>query len=147
MKETIINAILTIVLLLTTYFFLMVALGLEHNFSLRILNAVFMLGGLYWAIRKVGFEHGDNFNYFSGASTGVIISIGVGILFSTIIGIYLALNPAFMMEIKATEPQGEYLNPVGLSLLIFIEALASGILFTYGSLQYLKSSRLENIHS
>lgn len=139
MKKTIINASILIVMMLLSYLLLMVSLGLEHNFELRLVNALFMLGGIFWATKKIGTENGSTFNYLNAASAGLVISLTVGIVFSSIIAIYLNLNPSFMAEIKAAEPQGEFLNPLGVSLLIFIEALASGILFTYGSLQYLKA--------
>ncbi|MEM9326689.1 MAG: DUF4199 domain-containing protein [Bacteroidota bacterium] len=146
MKKNLTNHVLKYVGLITgglvIYFLTMVALGLEHNFGLRTLNAVILASGVFLAIREFKQNTFDTrFSFLSGMGVGFMISLMSAIAFAAFIGLYLVMHPAFLAEIQATEPQGQYMNEVGLSLLIFIEALASGILFSYGSMQYLKNQR------
>ena len=126
---------------LIIYFLAMVALGLEHNFNLRVLNALIMFAGVFLGIREFkNREFDTDFGYLSAFGTGFFVSLLTAIAFSLFLGMYLVANPSFLTEIQMTEPQGVYINEIGLSLLIFIEALASGILFTYTTMQVMKDS-------
>jgi hypothetical protein len=127
-------------LVLIAYFFAMKGLGLSHNVELRAVNALFMFMGIFLSIRALKKEDEKSFGYLNGVLQGVITAGTVAISFGLFVFTYLSLDSAFLAEIKQVEPQGMYINAPGFAGLIFIEALASGLLFTYMSMQYLKKS-------
>jgi pheromone shutdown protein TraB len=125
---------------LIAYFFIMKFLGLEHNFNLRLFNALIMYAGVYYLIKSL-MSSAESLSYLQGLLSGLIYSISVGLLFSAFVGIYTYLTPDFMQSIKDNEPQGVYMNEFGITILIFIEAMASGILFTYATMQFMKKKK------
>lgn len=126
---------------LIAFFLLMKSFGLIHNFNLRIFNSLFLFSGIFLAIRNLKSKNQGDLNYLSGLGLGLITSLVAAILFSLFVFSYVNLDPAFMTSIKENEPQGIYLNEFGVLVLIFIEAFASGLLFTYASMQYFKSEQ------
>lgn len=140
LNKQIIRYGLLVFLGLTSYFLLMEAIGLVHNFNLRIFNAVILFSGIFLFLRKFGKQkHNRPFSYLNGLGSGLFVTIiGVG-AFALFMAIYLLINPDFMVQVRETEPQGIYLNVPAIVMLILIEGLASGILFTYTSMQYMKS--------
>jgi hypothetical protein len=132
---------------LAAYFLLMYQLGLAHNVELRIFNAIFMFSGIFLSVRSYKNAKGDKFEFLSGFGVGLATSVVVGVSFCLFVAAFLGLNPEFLASIKANELQGTYINTVGLVVLIFIEATASGILFTYMSMQWLKSRNMADLTS
>ncbi|MEQ8239978.1 MAG: DUF4199 domain-containing protein [Cyclobacteriaceae bacterium] len=126
---------------LIAYFFIMKLLGLEHNFNLRLFNALIMYTGVYYLLKSLRSSSTESLSYLQGLLSGLVYSIFVGLLFSAFIGMYTYLTPDFMQSIKDNEPQGVYMNEFGITILIFIEAMASGILFTYATMQFLKKRK------
>ena len=142
-KKGIIYGLITSTVLIG-YFFLMKALGLAHNVELRALNALFMFTGIFLSIRSYRKENDPNFEYLKGLGQGAITSGTVALTFGLFVFALLSLDVTFLAEIKQMEPQGMYINPSGFAGLIFIEAFASGLLFTYASMQYLKRNYSTN---
>lgn len=122
---------------LIAYFFIMEALGLIHNFNLRLFNLVIIATGIYLCIRHLK-KYSPSFNYIRGLGAGVMTSLFNALLFSIFICIYLFSNPDFMAEVKAVEPQGMYLNEFSVAFLLFIELTAAGALVAFVSMQWLK---------
>ena len=124
---------------LTAYFLLMVAADLVHNLNLRLFNAVIMFSGIFLLLKRFKKQNFDKpFTYLNGLGAGLLVTIIGTAAYAIIMAIYLITNPDFMMEIKQEEPQGNYLNIPAMVLLILIEGIASGILFSYTSMQFLK---------
>ena len=130
---------------LIAYFMIMKAFGLVHNFELRAFNAIIMFTGVFLSIRSYKKWKGNNFQFLKGAGVGIMTSLVVAVLFSIFVTAYVGLNPAFLTEIKQTEPQGIHLNEWAIAIIIFIEAAASGFLFTYMSMQWLKSPNMSDL--
>lgn len=126
---------------LIAFLFLMRSVGLLHNFNLRILNSLFLMTTVFIGIRSYKQMDLANFSYLKGAGIGLVISLTTGIIFSVFVYLYLSIDPSLMQAIKENEPQGIYMNEIGVTALVMIEAIASGLLFTYGSMQFLKKSR------
>ena len=128
-----------ITLALIGFFFSMQPLGLVHNLMLRALNGIFMFAGVFLAVR----QHRKNtpaesFRSLNGLSVGLRTAMFAAIAFATFVSLYLLMDEAFMAQVKANEPQGQYMNPFTVSIVIFVEAMASGSLFAYISMQYFK---------
>ncbi|MEM9896442.1 MAG: hypothetical protein AAF789_08735, partial [Bacteroidota bacterium] len=121
---------------LIIFFYAMKALNLIQVVELRALNSLIMFSGAYLAIKGFRDKHFKySFNYLSGLAVGFFISITVAIGFSVFVCAYMFLDPAFLAQVKAEQPQGQYLNEFAIAMVIFIEAMASGFLFSYSSMQ------------
>lgn len=130
---------------LIAFFLIMKEVGLIHNFNLRILNALLLFVGVFASIKSYKNIKQSYFQFLKGAGVGLITSLVSGITFSLFILAYLLLNPSFMEAIKANEPQGIYLNEWAVAVIIFIEATASGFLFSYISMQWLKEKNMADL--
>ena len=134
---------LVVFLLLSAYFIIMKSLGLIHVLELRAFNALIMFYGCFMTCLMTKNSLKD-FSYLKGLGAGVLTAFISSSIFAAFGFLYLTvLNPGFMAELKANELFGRYLNEYMASLQIFIEGSASGILFTYASMQYLKVNRLQ----
>lgn len=133
---------LTTLLLLSAYFLIMKILGLIHVPELRIFNALIMFYGVFQAIKRAKVELNE-FNYFKGIGAGILTAFVATFFFSLFGVFYLSfIDPNFIMSIKVNEPLGIYMNQYSASLQIFIEGSASGVLFSYASLQWLREPYL-----
>lgn len=130
---------------LIAYFMIMKAVGLVHNFELRAFNAIIMLAGVYLSIRTYKKSKEGHFQFLKGAGVGLLTSLVVAVTFTIFISTYIFLNPQFLAEIKQAEPQGKYINAWGVAIIIFIEAAASGFLFTYITMQWLKEPNMADL--
>jgi len=127
---------------LVAYFLLMRVAGLAEVTELRALNALIMFSGVYLAVREFKKSNfGVGFDYLSGIAVGFFTSMVVAISFSIFVGLYVTIDPVFLAAIVADNPQKEFLNPWTASMVIFIEGIASGFLFSYTAMQYLKNDR------
>ena len=125
---------------LIAFFFIMKLLGLAEVTELRTLNALIMFGGIFLAIRNFKMKKFSyEFNYLSGIATGFFTGMVTAVSFALFVAVYLYFDPSFMAAVVADNPQTDFLNPVTSAMVIFIEALASGFLFSYISMQYLKN--------
>ncbi|MEQ8471211.1 MAG: DUF4199 domain-containing protein [Marinoscillum sp.] len=127
--------------LLVLYFLAMKAFGLVHNVNLRFFNGIIMSVGVYWAISGYKKQNPNKFSYLEGIGLGVITSLVVALLFSAFISLYIFAFPDFLTKIKIYEPQGIYLNQLAIAVILFIEALASGCMISFISMQWLKKER------
>lgn len=125
---------------LIAFFFLMKLLGLAEVTELRMLNALIMFSGVFVSIRKFKTKKFSyEFNYLSGIATGFFTGMVTAVTFGIFVALYIYFDPAFLAAIVADNPQIDFLNPVTSAMVIFIEAIASGFLFSFISMQYLKN--------
>ncbi len=121
------------------FFLFMRITGLAEITELRSLNALIMFAGVFLSIRDFKRQQLDTeFGYLSGIASGFFTGIIVAISFSLFVGTYITLDPVFLAAIVTDNAQIDFLNPITASMVIFIEAMASGFLFSYISMQYLK---------
>lgn len=113
--------------------------GLEHIYGLRTLNAIIMFAGVFFSIKKYKQKLGVTFIFLKGGARGLVTSFTAAISFAAFMAVYLFLNDGFMAELKANAPHGVFMNEVGVSMIIFIEAIASGFIFTFISMQRMKA--------
>ena len=129
--------------LLCAYFVIMQILGLIHSTELRVLNALIMFYGVFQAV-KTSKSDLEDFNYFKGFGVGALTALTASLLFTIFGLVYIIwIDPSFMSSITMNEPLGIFMNEYTASLQIFIEGSASGILFSYASLQWLRRPHLE----
>lgn len=116
---------------LIIYFLLMSAIGLVHNIELRLLNLVFLIAGVYFALKQYRRTHAFRMDYFHAFTTGVgVTAIGTGI-FSIFLFLALMIDKGLMQSIAENEPFGIYLNPYIASFVVSYEGLFSGIFVTF----------------
>lgn len=124
---------------LIALFYLMKAIGLAQVTELRALNAIIMFAGVFLSIKNFKKnEFSYEFNYLSGIATGFFTGMVTAISFAVFVAAYIYFEPAFLAAIVADKPQRDFLNSLTSAMVIFIEAIASGFLFSYISMQYLK---------
>lgn len=129
-------------LALIAYFFLMQLLGLVHNIELRVFNGFIMFGGAFLALRKFKKEHFKKpFSYYNGLFAGVAVVVTTTVLFTIFVIAYLFADPAFMQAIVEREPLGVHLNELAIGMVIFIEGTATGVVFSFVTMQYLKDEK------
>lgn len=121
------------------YFLTMELLGLGDNIWLRFLNAFILFGGVYIAIRGWKKRKGG-IPYFHGIAVGMITSFTAAFVFSIFVITYLTYDTTLMQEINSMKIFRHEFTPVKAGLVIFFEALFSGYLFSYTSLQILKNA-------
>lgn len=127
-----------IYLALAAYFLIMKAAGLIYVTELRVFNGVFMFYGIYRAVR-FSYLHTGELNYFRALASGLWTAFVASVLFAASGAFYLALiNPGFVNELQSNEPLGAFMTVYSAPLKVFIEGSASGFLFTYASLQWLR---------
>ncbi|MBC6410926.1 MAG: hypothetical protein GDA42_10815 [Ekhidna sp.] len=128
---------------LICYFLLMRLLGLAEITELRSLNALIMFSGIFLTIKKFRNEDFDTaFGYLPGIAVGFFTGIVTAVSFSLFIGVYIYYDPVFLAAIVADNPQKDFLNPMTAAMVIFIEAIASGFLFSYAAMQWLKEDKV-----
>lgn len=127
---------------LIAFFFFMKLLGLIYIIELRAFNAIIMFTGTFTAIKKFR-KHGSNleFNYLSGIGTGFAVGLMTATLFSIFVAIYLFADAPFLASVIEQQPQKLFMNEITISMVIFVEAMASGFLFSYISMQWLKQDK------
>lgn len=130
---------------LIAYFVLMRLLGFADNTWLRALNAVILFGGIYLGIKKWKTKREGEMPYFNGLAVGMLIATSAAVLFSVFLVAYLSWDTAFMKEIANIPIFRLEFTPGKAALVIFFEAMFSGYIFSYASMQFLKPSiEIEN---
>jgi hypothetical protein len=120
-----------IFLALTLYFLLMYAVGLIHVIELRFLNVIFMLAGIYFALRQYRVNHDGELNYFRALALGTATAFIGSTTFGIFIFFFLKFEGNLMESIRANEPIGRYLNPYIASCVVMLEGVISGLGLTY----------------
>ncbi|RED92454.1 DUF4199 domain-containing protein [Marinoscillum furvescens] len=136
---------LSITVALVAFFFIMKAFGLIHNYGLRAFNGIIMFVGVYLAIYRYKQQKQEQFEFLQGLGVGLITTLVVALSFSAFVTFFMMANPDFTAAVKANEPHGIYINEWGVALGIFIEAAASGFIFSFMTMQQLKTNILPEI--
>lgn len=116
---------------LIAYFFLMYALDLIHVIELRLVNLIFLLAGVYFALKQYQRTHRGNMDYFHAFITGMA-TVAIGTLtFSVFLLIYLHVDQQLMKAIADRQPLGFYLDPYIASFMVSLEGIFSGLFVTF----------------
>lgn len=116
---------------LVVYFFLMYAIGLVHITELRLGNIVFMLVGVYFALRQYQRTHRGHMDYFHAFTTGAWTGAISAFAFAAFLLIYLNIDKNFMALLAEKQPLGFYLNPYIVAFLVSLEGVFSGVFVTF----------------
>lgn len=126
---------------LIVYFVLMKLLGLETNFLLRIFNFVFIVAGIYAMYRAMYNAPNDGPSYFAGLGSGIVLTVTAVIVFLVFLGAYVTyFDPDFMQILEDSQIWGADLELVEITFAIFVEGLASGLIISFGLMQYFKKN-------
>ena len=121
---------------LIAFFLLMKVVGLVHHYELRFLNVFIQVGGIYFALKKFKETHEEHMNYFRGLITGVATGAIASGIFAIFLFAYMSIDSTLMQGIIENEPMGRYLNPYIAALMVALEGLFSGLLFTFIIINY-----------
>jgi len=121
------------------YFMIMKLVGLVHITELRMLNFIFLVGGIYLAIRRYR-ENNESMTYLNGIGIGFLTSAVAVIPFALFIFIYLQLDQDLLNYIRENAPFGEHNNSYILSFFVGLEGFFSGMILTFIIMQYMKRS-------
>ncbi len=126
---------------LIVYFVLMKLLGLETNFLLRIFNFVFIIAGIYAMYRVMYNAPNEGPSYFAGLGAGVVLTVTAVLVFLVFLGAYVTyVDPSFMQVLEDSKIWGADLELVEITFAIFVEGLASGLIISFGLMQYFKNN-------
>lgn len=121
----------------TAFFFLMKGLGLYTDVNFRSLNFLIHGAFIFLAIRKYRSTQNESFNWLATFLVGIRTSILPIIGFSIFQFIYLQfIDPAFMIEVKATALMGGFLTPALASVWLIFEGLGVSIFVSYLTMRY-----------
>jgi hypothetical protein len=117
---------------LMVYYFLMQFLGLSTRYDFRIFNGVIQIVVVYLAIRTYASTKPQEFNYLTGTLIGINTSVVGVVPFAIFQMINLYLNTPLLEYIQQNAPVvGPYVNPFSGGLIVFMEGLAVGLIFSY----------------
>lgn len=120
-----------IFLALVAYFFLMYALGLQHVIELRLVNLLFLLAGVYFAMKQYQRTHRGHMDYFHAFTTGMGTTAIGCLTFSVFLLVYLHIDKNLMQTIAERQPLGFYLDPYIASFMVSLEGIFSGLFVTF----------------
>lgn len=118
-------------LALIAYFFLMYLLDLVHVIELRLVNLVFLIGGVYFAMKQYQRTHRGQMDYFHAFTTGMGTAAIGTLTFSVFLLIYLFIDKNLMQIIAEKQPLGLYLDPYIASFMVSLEGIFSGLFVTF----------------
>ena len=88
-----------IAIALIAYFFLMYLIGMIHVIELRLVNLVFLIAGVYFALRQYRRTHRGQMDYFHAFTTGIGTAAIGTLTFAVFILIYLHVDKNLMQII------------------------------------------------
>lgn len=126
--------------LLILYFLIMKWFNLIHIVELRFVNILILMGGVLFALNTYRHDrHLNKITYLKGLSVGFITTLVTAAVFSFFMLLYLNLfDTGFLKLVQQDAWFGAYLNPGGASLAVFLETAASGSIFSFMCMQFLK---------
>lgn len=116
---------------LITYFFLMYLFDLVHVIELRLVNLVFLLAGVYFAMKQYQRTHRGRMDYFHAFTTGMATAAIGTLTFAAFLLVYLHLDQNLMQQIAEGQPLGFYLDPYIASFMVSLEGIFSGLFVTF----------------
>jgi hypothetical protein len=122
---------------LLLYFFVSYFTGWIHIIELRLLNLVFLLVGVYFALKQYQRTHRGQIDYFHAFTTGMATSAIGTLTFSVFLLIYLSIDKNLMQSIAENQPLGFYLDPYISSFMVSLEGIFSGLFVTFLLSNYL----------
>jgi hypothetical protein len=127
---------------LIAYFLLMKFAHLNQFVELRLLNLFILVGGIYFALKKLKSSHGNHLNYFRALVTGVATGAIGSLIFAVFLFFYMQLDSELMQHIKDNEPMGRFLNPYIASFIVALEGVFSGLLVTFILINYVETDEV-----
>jgi hypothetical protein len=120
------------------YFLIMKVVGLIYILELRLLNFLFLAAGVIIALKTYRDHYGGRINYGEGFALGSLVSVTGVITFCIFLAIYLNIDTEFMRYVQKNALMGGYLTPVTAAAGVSLEGIASGVIFSFASMQYFK---------
>lgn len=127
---------------LIIYFLIMKFSGLSHHVELRLLNLFILIGGVYFALKRLKATHGKHLNYFRALVTGVATGAIGSLIFAAFLFFYMQFDTEMMESIKQNEPMGRYLNPYMAAFIVALEGVFSGLLVTFILINYVETDEV-----
>ncbi|TXD48263.1 hypothetical protein [Polaribacter sp. IC073] len=142
--KIIIKNALVITLLIGGFFLVSTLLGLEENPFLRFLNLVFVLLGIYLAIKESVFVNKET-NYMTNLGIGIRTSaLAVFLSIAGIIVYIQFINPNFISVMSNSFLIGGSLSLPEIIITLVIEGMASSFIGSFIIMQFYKNHDKKN---
>ena len=129
---------------LIVFFFVMRILDLLYVVELRAMNIFIMATGIVMAVKTLKRIYPERYTYFQGMGTGILTGIIGSVLFALFVFFYVSfLDKGLMQSIIENEPMGRFMNPYIVSVIIAVEGIASALLISFITLNYLDPHKME----
>ena len=125
---------------LVLYFFLMRTIGLAGNPFFRLFNFGILFVGVFQSISVFKDILGEEFTYFRGLVMGAKTALFTSFLFCGSILVYYMFDAPFVDQLLIEGRISGAASIFGLLGVILIEAISSGFISSFMSMQYLKNS-------
>lgn len=130
---------------LIAFFLLMRMFNLAQNQELRVLNMIFLTGGIVLAVSRLKKLEGNSMEYLNGVACAMLTAlVGVG-SFAVFVCIYLLIDTQLLAILQQTSIVGKYINPFSGAAVVFMEGIFSAAIISLGVMQYLKTSMLQQM--
>jgi ABC-type sugar transport system permease subunit len=130
---------------LIVYFLIMKLIGQETNLFLRFFNFVIIMSGVYFLFKNEFQNESDNKpSYFEGLASGVVLTVSAVVVFIAFLAIYTTvIDPTFIAVLEDSKIWGNQLTLTEASFAILVEGVASGVIISFGFMQYFKKQSLK----
>lgn len=131
-------------LTLVIYFWIMKLLGLHMMLELRFFNILIMSVAVFYGVKRYKDELQEEEFYLKGLGHAMMISVVTVLSFAIFMGFYLAyFDEALMNKVRESVSMGQYIDPLTVVFVIFLEGMASSSIVSFAIMQYLKSQGTE----
>jgi drug/metabolite transporter (DMT)-like permease len=120
------------------YFLIMRAIGLHEVFTLRYLNALFLVAGIALAMHSYKSNMKDSVDYKKGLQMGMFITLVAVLPFAVFIYLYLNIDDGFLNLVEKDARLREFVSPATVAGFICLEGICSGSIITFVVMQYFR---------
>jgi hypothetical protein len=130
---------------LIAFFLLMRIFNLAQNQELRVLNMIILTAGIILAVSTLKKIEGNSMEYLNGIACAMLMAlVGVG-SFAVFVCIYLLIDTELLRMLQERSIVGKYINPFSGAAVVFMEGIFSAAIISLGVMQYLKTSKLQQM--
>ena len=128
-------------LCLVAYFMLMIYLNLIQILELRALNFLILGTSLFLSFRYYQAKTKKKMAYLQGLLFGLSVTAFSVTPFAVFTGVYFGwIDPLLLIKLKDNAPVlGAYISPVKIACATAFEGMASGMVISFGLMQYFKN--------
>ena len=125
---------------LIAYFLVLSLFGLHTNPFFSLFNGVITGFAIYEAIRYRRIETGEDYNYTTGFSAGLVTGFIASILFTVFMAVYATeLEPVFLSELVSDFASHYDIGVATFAFIVLLMGLATTVVLTLAFMQLFKN--------